>query len=157
MDYEIQRCTRHCSKTDRELKPGETYYSVLVAEGADLTRYDYAAEAWEGPPEKAVGWWQAEIPDRTTKRMQWAPNDVMLEFFDELADQPERRDMYYVLSLLLVRRRVMRLEDSEKDEGGNEVLVLYCPRRDATYQVPVSTPEKSRIDEIQQEIAQLLQ
>ena len=156
MDYELQRCTRHCAKSGRELAPAEAFYSVLVAEGAELQRYDYAADAWEGPPPEAVGWWKSQIPDRNTRRMHWAPNDVMLQFFDELADQPDKEDMLYVLALLLVRRRVMRLEDNETDAGGREVMVLYCPRRETTHKVPAFTPNQERIDEIQQELAQLL-
>ena len=87
MQYEIQRCTRHCFVSGRELAPGEAFYSVLVAEGAQLHRYDYAADAWKGPPTDAVGWWKSQVPDRNANRRHWAPNDVMLRFFDELADQ----------------------------------------------------------------------
>ena len=36
MDYEVQRCSRHCAESGRELAPGEAFYSVLVAEGAEL-------------------------------------------------------------------------------------------------------------------------
>jgi len=158
MDYEIQRCTRHCHATGRELAAGETYFSVLLAEGSEVKRYDYSPEAWPGPPEEAVGWWQAQIPDRKSQRAHWAPNDVMLEFFDELAEQPEKQDMRYVLSLLLVRRRVMRHEETRHDEQGRELLVLYCPRRDATYEVPAVAPgQPERIEEIQQELAALLE
>ena len=158
MDYEIQRCTRHCHATGRELAAGEEYFSVLLAEGAEAARYDYSAEAWPGPPEECVGWWKSQIPDRKSQRVHWAPNDVMLEFFDELAEQPGKEDMRYVLSLLLVRRRVMRHEDTRHDEQGREILVLHCPRRDATYEVPVAHPDRpERIEEIQQELARLLE
>ena len=156
MDYDVQRCTRHCAKSGRELGPGEVYYSVLTAEAAELQRHDYAADAWEGPPPQAVGWWKSQIPDRNTRRVHWAPNDVMLQFFDELAEQPDKQDMCYVLALLLVRRRVMRLEENETDSNGHDVMVLYCPRRETTYKVTAIPPEKERIDEIQQELAQLL-
>jgi len=156
MDYEIQRCTRCCAATGRELAPGEEFYSALVAEGADLVRHDYSTEAWDGPPEGAIGWWKSQMPSPTAKRMNWAPNDVMLEFFEQLEQQPDRQDMRYVLALLLVRRRVMRQEESEQDEQGREVLVLYCPRRETTYRVPVVDPEESRINEIQEELAKLL-
>ncbi len=157
MDYEVQRCTRHCATSDRELTPGESYYSVLVADGAELKRYDYSEEAWEGPPDNALGWWKARIPDPKSKKKHWAPNDVMLQFFDELAEQPGRQDMRYVLSLLLVRRRVMRVEDEEKDDRGGEVMVLYCPRRDTTYKIPAVMPDQSQIEEIQEELARLLE
>ena len=157
MEFEIQRCTRRCVTTGRELGPGEEFYSVLVAEGAELVRYDYSREAWQGPPEKAIGWWKSQIPGAETRRKHWAPNDVMLHFFDELEQQPDKQDMRYVLALLLVRRRVMRLEDTERDPQGGEVLVLYCPRRETTYRVPAIVPEGPRVDQMQEELARLLQ
>lgn len=157
MDYEVQRSTRHCTTTGREFAPGETYFSVLMVEGADLKRYDYAADAWQGPPEESVGWWKSQIPDRTTSRKHWAPNDVMLQFWDELAEQVDKQDMRYVLTLLLIRRRVFRLEEETFDSVGQELLAVYCPRRETTYQVPVVSPEPTRIDEIQEELAALLQ
>ncbi len=156
MDYEIQRCTRRCSVTDRDLAPGEQFYSALFSEEAELVRYDYSVDAWSGPPQDAVGWWKSRMPVANEKRMRWAPNDVMLEFFEQLGQQPDKRDMRYVLALLLVRRRVMRLEEKESDENGVEVLVLYCPRRETTYKVPESTPDESRIEAIQEELARLL-
>ena len=88
--------------------------------------------------------------------MHWAPNEVMLQLFDQLENQPARQDMRYVLALLLVRRRVMRLEEEIKGPEGCETLVLYCPRREATYHVPVVMPAAARIQEIQQELASLL-
>jgi hypothetical protein len=157
MDYEVQRCTRHCSATGRELAPGEWFYSVLVEEGAELRRHDYSVEAWPGAPSQSIGWWKAQIPDRDARRSHWAPNDVMLHFFDELAEQPDRHDIRYVLALLLVRRRVMRVEETEKDEQGREVLVLYCPRRDTTCRVPAVVPDQQRIEAIQEELARLLE
>jgi len=156
MDYEVQRCTRHCAVTERELKPGEDVFSVLLTEGGKLIRYDYSAEAWQGPPERAIGWWKSQIPRPDAKRLHWAPNDVMLQFFEDLEQQPARQDMRYVLALLLVRRRVMRLEEESRDEQGPQTLVLYCPRREATYRVAVVPPDESRIQEIQQELAGLL-
>ncbi len=156
MDYEVQHSTRRCSTTGREFAPGETYYSILVAEGAELKRYDYAAGAWQGPPEAAVGWWKSQMPDHTAARKRWAPNDVMLDFWDNLAGQPGREDMRYVLTLLLVRRRVFRWEEETRNEAGQEVLVVYCPRREATYQVPAVVPAPPRIDQIQEELAALL-
>ena len=157
MDYEVQHGARRCSTTGREFAPGETYYSVLVAEAAELKRCDYAADAWQGPPAEAIGWWKSQVPQRSAGKRRWAPNDVMLHFWDELADQPDKQDVRYVLTLLLIRRRVFRLEEEKCDEQGREVLVAYCPRREVTYQVPAVAPAPPRIDQIQEELAALLE
>jgi hypothetical protein len=157
MDYEVQNFTRRCTTTGREFAPGEWYYSVLMAEGAELKRYDYSIDAWQSPPAGAIGFWKSQVPDKTTRRKHWAPNDVLLHFFDELAEQADKQDIRYVLTLLLIRRRVFRLEDERRDPQGNEVLTVYCPRRDITYTIPAIVPEQVRIDEIQQQLTALLQ
>ncbi len=156
MDYELQRCTRRCSVTGRELAPGEVFYSALIDAGAELQRLDFAEEAWNGPPDGTLGWWKSQIPAPDARRVHWAPNDVMLQFFEELQQKPELHDMRYVLALLLVRRRVMRVEDTQRDAQGREELVLYCPRRDATYRVVAATPDESRVEVIQEQLASML-
>jgi hypothetical protein len=157
MDYEIQRCARRCAATDTELSAGEEFYSVLVQNGAELVRQDYCVEAWSGPPEGSIAYWKSQMPNPRAKRIGWAPNDVMLEFFEQLENEQEKADMRFVLALLLVRRRVLRQEDSLEDEQGQEVMVVYCPRRDTTYKVPVIAPDdEGRTRQIQDELAKLL-
>ena len=156
IDYEVQRCTRHCAATGRELQPGEAFYSTLTAEAEQVVRHDYSQEAWQGPPEGVLGWWKSHMPKRNTKKLHWAPNDVMLELLESLEAQPDKMDMRYVLALLLIRRRVVRLEETEKDASGREVSVLYCPRRETTYRVVTVMPNAERTTEIQEELARLL-
>jgi hypothetical protein len=156
IDYEIQRCTRHCATTGRELQPGEVFYSTLTTDGPQVVRHDYAPEAWQGPPEGVLGWWKAHVPQRDARKLHWAPNDVMLELLESLEVQPDKQDMRYVLALLLIRRRVVRLEESEQDELSREVSVLYCPRRETTYRVVTVMPTEERTAEIQEELARLL-
>ncbi len=93
MDYEVGRTTRHCTATGREIQPGETFYSTLIAQGADVLRQDYSSDGWLGPPEDVLGWWQSTMPARDAKRQQWAPSDIMLDLLEELATQSERQDM----------------------------------------------------------------
>jgi len=156
IDYEVQRCTRHCVVTGRELQPGEIFYSTLTAEGANVVRRDYSIEAWQGPPEGVLGWWKSRMPERDARKLHWAPNDVMLELLEGLEGQPDKQDLRYVLALLLIRRRVVRLEETERDEAGREVSVLYCPRRETTYRVVSVVPDAERTAEIQEELVRLL-
>jgi hypothetical protein len=157
LDFDIQRCTRRCAALDRELAPGETFYSVLVPRGADVVRQDYSREAWQGPPENALGWWKSQMPDASgVKKATLAPSDVLLQYFEQLESDPTRQDLRYVLALLMVRRRIMRLEDTERGETGLETLVLACARNEAEYRTPVAVPSEERAAEIQRELEKLL-
>ena len=69
------------------------------------------------PPTPSAGG-SRKSPIAARRKKRWAPNDVMLHFWDELAEQPEQQDMRYVLTLLLVRRRVFRLEEEKLDDAG---------------------------------------
>lgn len=157
VEYDIQRCTRRCQATGRELAPGEVVYSVLVETGDIITRQDYSADAWQGPPENAVGWWKGTIADAGGKRVHWAPHDVMLHYFEQLEGNPAKEDVRYVLALLLVRRRIVRVESNEKDAAGAETLVVYSPRNEVEYRVKVAMPAAQREQAIQAELSELLQ
>ena len=156
IDFEVQRCTRHCATSKRALEPGEEFYTVLLSEGAEVVRYDYCQDAWDGPPEQCLGWWKSRMPRPDQRRLNWAPNDVMLDLLVRYEDQVENQDMRYVLALLLIRRRVVRWEETEQDSSGNEQMVLYCPKSEVTYRVQAVTPNEQRTEEIQQELAKLL-
>jgi hypothetical protein len=166
LDFEVQRCTRCCAATERALNPGDECYSVLQVEGADVVRKDYCADAWKGAPETAFGWWKSRVPEPTAKKIKLAPNEVLLELFDQLAEKSDQQDLRYVLALLLVRRRVLRVDlahDHSPDEQTDgsidraaESMTLYCPKRDTTCEVAVAMPSGERIDEIQQQLSELL-
>jgi len=156
LEFDVQRFSRKCAKTDRELQPGETFYSVLLPDGGDVVRCDFSTDAWDGPPENAIGWWQSEVPDPKSRKVHWAPTDVMLHYFIQLSELDDSQDMRYVLALLMIRKRILRLDDTEKDDDGNEVLHVYCSKNESEYEVEVVTPNAERIDAIQAEIAELL-
>lgn len=157
IDYEVHRCSRRCAATEREFLPGETIMSVLISEGSQVVRRDYGLDAWQGPPEHAVGWWKSQVPHPSAKRLHWAPGEVMLGYFEQLAEEPEKADVRYFLALLMVRRKLLRQESVEKDEAGRETLVLFCPRNELEYRTPVVMPSEDRLAIVQQELSQLLQ
>ncbi|MCR9118579.1 MAG: hypothetical protein NXI22_16710 [bacterium] len=155
-DIETPRFSKKCAKTGEEFQPNQTYFSVLTAEGADVVRRDYCEAAWEGPPEDAIGWWRSQTPDAAAKKIGWAPNDVMLNYFVNLEEDEEKSDMRFVLALLLIRRRIVRLEEPETDDDGREVMIVYSPKDETTHRVAPASPKPERIAEIQDELAELL-
>ena len=156
MIFEVQRFTRVCAETAAELKPGETFYSYLIRDGSQTARKDVSATAWTGPPDDCLGWWKSEVPDPKSKKVHWAPHDVMLHYFAETEGKPDQLDVRYILSLLMIRRRIFRLEETETSDEGQETLVLYCSRNETEYHVPVVDIDSERAVQVQGLISQLL-
>jgi hypothetical protein len=155
-DFEVERCTRHCAGSGRPLADGEDFFSVLLPDGTQLKRLDYAVEAWPGPPPEAIGWWKSKMPTQQHSQPKLAPTDILLKLFCELESSLEQRDLRYVLALLMIRRRILRLEDTIPDEHGGELMMLYCARDESTHHVPIVMPSDARAEQIQQQLAKLL-
>lgn len=155
-DYDIQRCTRRCAATQQELTPGDTVYSVLSSKDGLLERTDYSAAGWREPPEGCLAWWKWKLPPPGGRKPSWAPHQTILEFFQRLDEQPDQLDLRYVLALLMVRRRIVRMERTEKDAAGQESLVLFSPHGDCEHRVLVVEPAAGRLKDIQHELEKLL-
>ncbi len=155
LDFEITHCSRQCAASGRTIAPGETYFSTLHMDGASPVRRDYAASEWRGPADGVFAWWKSRADDHDSSKPKLAPQDVHLNLFNELASQPGEAEFRYVLGLLLMRRRIVKLEESRRDEQG-EVLIVNCPRRDEQYEIRVATLDAARTEQLQQRLVQLL-
>jgi hypothetical protein len=155
-DFDIQKCSRRCIVTGRQFAPGEEFYSVLISEKGEIIRQDFSLEAWKGEPENALGSWRSRIPDESTPKVTMAPHDLILQYFEELLNQGTNPELCYVLTLLMIRRKIARLEETLHEANGEEVLIVYCPKREQEYRVPVIEMSAPRVQAIQDEISQLL-
>jgi hypothetical protein len=154
LDFEITSCSRQCAISGRTFAPGEPYFSTLSCDGAETVRRDYAADQWHAPPESVIAWWRSRMPE-ADGRPKLAPQDVLINLFIDLAEQPQEACFRYVLGLLLVRRRIMKLEETRTEIDG-AVMVLDCPRRQEQYELRVAPPEAEDVETIQRRLVELL-
>jgi hypothetical protein len=156
-DYQIQPNSRRCSITGRELKPGETYFSVLLDEAGRFVRREYSREAWQGPPEGAFSFWCGKVPAREQDRRPPVDDDMLLDCFTRLEGQnePARVNFRYVLALLLMRRKRLKFEDADT-QNGREVLRLRCVQTKAIHEVinPALSDEETQV--VQEEVFKVL-
>jgi len=156
LDFEVRNCSRVCASTGRALEPGDVYFSVLEVHGAELSRSDYCAEAWKRPPETCLGWWRSRVPTKDDAQPQLAPVDVLINLFVALAERPDDAPFRYLLALLLLRRRVLRREDVQRDAQDQETWLLYCPRRRERFELAVAEPNEQDAERLQQRMIDLL-
>ncbi|MDR0392404.1 MAG: hypothetical protein LBH59_10890 [Planctomycetaceae bacterium] len=153
---EVPRASRNCYLSGRELLSGELFFSVLVEEDEVFLRRDFARENWQGPPENFVGWWKSTVQNTNEKKIKLAPNDVLLNLFDQIRTNSGQADLLYILSLLLIRRRLYRYVREEEDENGQKIMFVYAIKENNSFEIPVAMPNIQRLEEIQNQLAELL-
>ncbi len=119
-DWEVSRTTGKCAASERALAEGEAYYAVLLETETGFERRDYAVEAWSGPPEGTFCYWRGRVPIREKKPGTYAVDMAILsQLFTQLEDaQSEtKQQLRFVLALLLMRKRLLKMDRSSTEEG----------------------------------------
>jgi hypothetical protein len=153
LEFDITHCTRVCAATGRTFAPGETYFSTLHSDRGATVRKDYCAAEWRGADDNAIAWWKSRVDHDARPKL--APQDVLLNLFADLANRQDEAEFRYVLGLLLVRRRLLKLDETRR-VGQSEVMALDCPRRNEQYELIVATPDAERAEQLQQRLVELL-
>jgi len=137
--YPVSRSTGVCAATGRPLQPGDAYMATLVERDghAALERLDFSAEAWDAggrpmPPLRLFGSWRGTYHPHEAKRQPLLSDAELLDLFEELggSTEPKQIAFRYLLALLLVRRRVLRMIGSRRSGAGEMMLVV--PRGSAS-------------------------
>lgn len=116
--YDIERPTGQCALTGKLLEPLETYIATLVEDGDDLHRLDVCDEAWQQGrrPEHLFSYWHATVPEPNAKKKLFVDDEVLMNLLERLADaeQPQRIAFRFVLTLILMRKKLLRYDRTEK-------------------------------------------
>ena len=134
MEYQVKALGKTCAGTGDPLAPGSVCHSVLVERNGDLVRLDFSHAGWSGPPEHAVAHWKTVVPLPPNPLAQKLDPDQLYQYFEQLQEEasPATESTQYVLALLLLQKRRLRLESSRSD-GEDEWLELSGARGEGEY------------------------
>lgn len=135
-DWQIARPTGRCATCGRQLAEGEPFHAVLMESGGTFERLDYDQEHWAGVPADALGYWRSRVPVRDQKHKVALDKETLCELFRRLgpAGTPARKQFRFVLALWLMRKKLLRFEQTLR-EGGAEVWQMRMPADDSEHRV----------------------
>ena len=154
-NFDFKKSNRKCSVTGRDFETGEEYISALLQSEGEMLRVDFSADQWGEPPETCLGWWKSRVPDLDKGRVYWAPRNVLLAYFEHIVEQSGNEDIQYVMGLLLVRKRILRLIDSLQDDTG-QWIVLNDASQKKNYELTVPDLTAEQLSAIQAELEEKL-
>jgi hypothetical protein len=166
-EYKVGRCSRQCYTEKRPLKEGEWYYSVvLLSDDDEYQRCDYSADAWEGPPEGTLGHWKCRMPIAGDKKLVLAPRAVLIDLLRQMESIPEQSKMRFLLALILLRRRFVRLcggpvatnDHAEDLQDTSEVKIMHLEVVDdgSTIDVAECDIARSEAESLSEALSELL-
>jgi hypothetical protein len=136
-DWEIARTTGQCNQCQAELKEGDEYYGVLFEAAEGFERKDFCPGCWEQGSPEGFCFWKSRVPIKETKKEKLlVDDDVLINFFERLDQQtdPLRVRFRFVLALLLMRKKLLRYEQTITD-GENEHWQMRLTKTNALHQV----------------------
>jgi hypothetical protein len=150
LDYQLKTIGKTCTRTGDSLQPGETCHCVVVERDGQYVRLDFSEAGWEGTPEGTVGEWTTIVPEALTQPKS-IDFESLMRYFEQLCEDanPGHDQMRYVLALLLLQKRRLRLDGSRTDEDGNEYLQLIGSKSEGPFEVVDQQLDEAEIAQLQ--------
>ena len=152
-DYNVKPIGRTCAGTGKELVPRSLCHSVLVEKNGELTRFDYSDEGWTQPPEGSLAHWRCEVPEAVAVTKKTFDPDELMRQFEQLCEEasPAQDKFRYVLALLLLQRRRLKLEGT-KTIDDQEFLELNGARGEGTFLILDQQLDDAEVQHMQEAI-----
>jgi len=157
-DWEINKPLGQCSGSGRKIEPGEEYYGALVETEEGLVRRDFSNEYWERERPHVYCFWKTKLAAPNEKRKLFISDDMLMAFFERLANETEAEkvNFRFVLALVLMRKRRLKY-DSTQSEGGRDVWRLQVSGDKDLVEVVNPHLSEEQIEQLTSQIGQILQ
>jgi hypothetical protein len=153
--WSFSRRRGQCTACERDFTDGEPHYSALSIEGEELVRGDLCRPCWKAREDEREGllfWWRTRHEAGRSKGL--ALNLEAIEgLFLGLEGRAEQRlrELRYVLCLLLMRKRRLKIERIERSADG-EAMLVRRPRRKEALRVFVFDFDAERMAQLREEL-----
>ncbi len=150
MDYHLKPIGKKCAATEKSLEPGTLCHSVVVDKDGELVRLDFSEEGWSGTPDGTLGHWKCTVPIPTETKVKPLDTDALMRYFEQIEEDgnPTQEKFRYVIALLLLQKRRLKLEGSQND-GDIEYLELIGARGEGPFLVRDQHLEDEEISQLQ--------
>ena len=159
-DWEINKPLGQCYGSGRKIEHGEEYFGALVVAEEGLQRRDFCAEYWESEKPDVFCYWKTKLPEPGHRKQLFVDDQMLMAFFERLARETdqEKVNFRFVLTLILMRKRLLKYDES-RTEDGKEIWRLRIPGdRSAEGRAEVVNPhlDEEQIEQLSSQIGEIL-
>ena len=157
-EWDINKPLGQCFGTSREIEPGEEYFGALVRTEEGLQRRDFCADYWESEKPDVFCYWKTKLPHPNQKKQLFVDDQMLMAFFERLEKEtePEKVNFRFVLALILMRKRILKYDDTRIDDG-REIWRLRIVGDKQIAEVVNPHLDEGQIEELSSQIGEILQ
>ena len=157
-EWDIDKPLGECSGSGRTINYGEEYFAALVEAGGVFERRDFSREYWESEKPEVYCYWRTKLPDPDEKKAIFVDDEMLMAFFERLAQETEQEkiNFRFVLALILMRKRRLKY-DSTKVEGEKEIWRLRITGEKQYTEVTNPHLNEEQIEQLSSQLGQILQ
>ena len=156
--WQINKPIGECFGTGRKIEAGEEYFAALVESQAGFERRDFCADYWQREKPQVFCYWKTKLAEPDKKKQLFVDDQMLMSFFDRLAaeTEQERINFRFVLALILMRRRRLKYDSSDKKQG-QEVWRLRKVGDNEFTEVVNPHLDHEQIEQLGSQLGQILQ
>jgi hypothetical protein len=157
-EIEIDKTVGRCSISGRAFTEGEAFHTVIFETPRGYERQDISDECWQGPPPGVVCHFQTRLPVKEKPRKTFVDDGVLMDFFQRMSgeDEPRKLRFRFVLSLILMRKRLLKYEQTVRRQEG-EFWEMRLVKDRSTHRVLHPPMSDTEIEELTRELSVILQ
>ncbi|PCJ58021.1 MAG: hypothetical protein COA79_14720 [Planctomycetota bacterium] len=128
-DWQISKSHESCHTCKKIFDNDQVVYSSIIENEGELglVREDFCTECWAGKDSKLyISFWKTIKLIDQNKKAPVIDDDILLNLFERLNESDSLRNQAYayLLSLILMRKRVLSFDNLEISDNGLETMVL---------------------------------
>lgn len=155
--WKFERRGGACSGCETVFAPGSQVTSALYDGGEEFRRADWCESCFADAARRGEPYshWTAEVPEPETRKAVFdlgVARDFLLRLIRE--DAAERASLRYLLSLLLLRKRAIRVLE-QRGEPGAESMVFTIPPDETVHEIACPEIDEAEADALRSELGRL--
>ncbi len=157
-EWEINKPLGLCYGTGKKIDFGEEYFGALVETEQGLQRRDFCVDYWQSQKPSVFCFWKTKLPQPGQKKARFIDDDMLMAFFERLAQETEQEkiNFRFVLALVLMRKRRLKY-DSSQVEDGKEIWRLRITGDKEMVEVINPHLDEVQIEQLSSQMSQILQ
>jgi len=162
-DYDIAKTGGACCVCGMDLAPGQKFVATVCESEDQFHRADYCMECWNNRKDQGeqqvFGIWRTRVPAPTEKRKLFVDDELLISFFERLADADSdaKTAFRYVLALVLMRKKLLVYDRSDRMDDGTEIWHMHFKGSDQDHAVTDPKMDEQKVSEVSSQLGQILE